>query len=129
MTKKILVVDDEVSVRNLFRDTFGSTGYDVRLAEGAETALELLKEEEIHVIFLDLKLFGMNGIELCKQIRKDNPIAIIFAMTGWAALYDIEECREAGFDDFFTKPTQIDMLLKAVDNAFEKLERWRKRYI
>ena len=49
-------------------------------------------------------------------------------MTGWAALYDIEECREVGFDDFFTKQVQIDILLKAVDDAFEKLDRWRIKY-
>ncbi len=128
MAKTILVVDDEASVRDLLKETFGSAGYNVRLAEGAETALEILKQEDIKVIFLDLKLFGMNGIELCRQIRKNNPIAVIFAMTGWSALYEIEECREAGFDDFFTKPVQIDMFLKAVDDAFEKLDRWRKRY-
>jgi len=128
MAKKILVVDDEVTVRDLLKDTFVNEGYDVRLAEGAETAFEILKEENIEVIFLDLKLFGMNGIELCRQIRKNNPLAIIFAMTGWAALYDIEECREAGFDDFFTKPVQTEMLLKAIDGAFERLDRWRKRY-
>ena len=128
MAKKILVVDDEASVRDLLKDAFDIEGYDVRIAEGAETAFAILNEEDIEVIFLDLKLFGMNGIELCKQIRKDNPIAIIFAMTGWAALYDIEECREAGFDDFFTKPLQTEMLLKVVDGAFERLNRWRKRY-
>ena len=128
MAKKILVVDDEASVRDLLKDAFDIEGYDVRIAEGAETAFTILNEEDIEVIFLDLKLFGMNGIELCKQIRKDNPIAIIFAMTGWAALYDIEECREAGFDDFFTKPLQTEMLLKVVDGAFERLNRWRKRY-
>jgi CheY-like chemotaxis protein len=127
MVKKILVVDDEASVRDLLKDIFSDAGYDVLLAEGSELAIEILKEEEIKVIFLDLKLFGMNGIELCKQIRKNNPIAIIFAMTGWGALYDIEECREAGFDDFFTKPAQPDTLLKAVDDAFEKLDRWRRR--
>ena len=129
MTKKILVVDDEASVRDLLKDTFFNEGYKVRLAEGAEPAFEILKEENIKVIFLDLKLFGMNGIELCRQIKKNNPTAIIFAMTGWGALYDIEECREAGFDDFFTKPVQIDVLLKAVDDAFEKLDRWRIKYI
>jgi DNA-binding NtrC family response regulator len=128
MVKKILVVDDEASVRDLLKDAFCNEGYKVRLAEGAEPAFEILKEENIKVIFLDLKLFGMNGIELCKQIKKNNPTAIIFAMTGWAALYDIEECREAGFDDFFTKPIQIDLLLKAVDDAFEKLDRWRIKY-
>ena len=128
MVKKILVVDDDASVRDLLKDTFCNEGYKVQLAEGAEPAFEILREENIKVIFLDLKLFGMNGIELCKQIKKNNPTAIIFAMTGWAALYDIEECREAGFDDFFTKPVQIDMLLKAVDDAFEKLDRWRIKY-
>ncbi|HUH65767.1 MAG TPA: response regulator [Syntrophales bacterium] len=127
MAKKILVVDDEEATRDLLRDTFSTEGYDVKLAEGADQAFEILKDEDIEVIFLDLKLFGMNGIELCKQIRKENPIAIIFAMTGWAALYEIEECREAGFDDFFTKPMDMEMLLTAVDGAFEKLSRWRRR--
>jgi CheY-like chemotaxis protein len=127
MAKTILVVDDEVTVRDLLKDTFVIEGYDVRLAEGAETAFEILKEENIEVIFLDLKLFGINGIELCRQIKKDNPLTIIFAMTGWAALYDVEECREAGFDDFFTKPVQTETLLKAVDGAFERLNRWRRR--
>jgi CheY-like chemotaxis protein len=127
MAKTILVVDDEVTVRDLLKDTFVIEGYDVRLAEGAETAFEILKEENIEVIFLDLKLFGINGIELCRQIKKDNPLTIIFAMTGWVALYDIEECREAGFDDFFTKPVQTETLLKAVDGAFERLNRWRRR--
>jgi CheY-like chemotaxis protein len=127
MARKILVVDDEVTVRDLLKDTFIIEGYDVRLAEGAETAFEILKEENIEVIFLDLKLFGMDGIELCRQIKKDTPLTIIFAMTGWAALYDVEECREAGFDDFFTKPVQTEMLLKAVDGAFERLNRWRRR--
>ena len=127
MAKNILVVDDEVSVRDLFNDTFSSAGYNVRSAEGAESALAILKKEDIKVIFLDLKLFGMNGIELCKHIRKNNPLAIIFAMTGWSALYEIEECREAGFDDFFTKPANTDILFKAVEDAFEKLDRWQKR--
>jgi DNA-binding NtrC family response regulator len=127
MAHQILVVDDEVSVRDLFRDAFSSVGYRVRSAEGAEAALTILKEEDISVIFLDLKLFGMNGIELCRHIRKNNPLAILFAMTGWSALYEIEECREAGFDDFFSKPLDMDILFKAVEDAFEKLGRWRKR--
>jgi len=127
MAHQILVVDDEVSVRDLFRDAFSSAGYRVRSAEGAEAALTILKEEDISVIFLDLKLFGMNGIELCRHIRKNNPLAILFAMTGWSALYEIEECREAGFDDFFSKPLDMNTLFKAVEDAFEKLGRWHKR--
>ena len=124
MERKILVVDDEMSVRDLFEDAFCDIGYDVRSAEGAEQALDILKEEYIDVIFLDLKLFGMNGIELCRQIRNSKPISIIYAITGWSTLFEIEECREAGFDDYFTKPVKLDMLFKAVEDAFEKLDRW-----
>jgi CheY-like chemotaxis protein len=126
--KKILVVDDERSIRDLFSDTFNDAGYEVRAAETGEQALEILKEERIDVIFLDLRLFGMNGIELCRKIRKTNPISIIYAMTGWAALFEIEECREAGFDDFFTKPLKYETLSRVLEEAFEKIDRWRGRY-
>lgn len=127
MEKKILVVDDEASMRDLFEDTFGCAGYTVRSAEGAAEALEILKKENIDVIFLDLKLFGTDGIELCRQIRKFKPASLIYAMTGWSALYEIDECREAGFDDYFTKPIKTEVLFKAVEDGFEKLERWAKK--
>ena len=96
--------------------------------DNGEQALDILKRHDIDLIFLDLKLFGMNGIELCRRIRKDKPISIIFAITGWAGLFEVEECREAGFDDFFIKPVQLEIIFKAVENAFEKLERWARRY-
>jgi CheY-like chemotaxis protein len=128
MNRKILVVDDEKSVRNLFASAFGEAGYDVQLAENGQAALNILRGQEIELIFLDLKLFGMNGIELCRQIRKTKPIAIICAITGWSGLFEIEECREAGFDDYFTKPVSLDMLFKTVGDAFEKLDRWKRRY-
>ena len=70
----------------------------------------------------------MNGIELCRNIRKTNPVLMIYAMTGWAALYEIEECREAGFDDYFTKPVSPERLSKAAEDAFEKLKRRKRRY-
>ena len=128
MEKKILVVDDESSIRDLFADSFSEAGYEVRAAETGEQALEILSRERIDVIFLDLRLFGMNGIELCRKIRKTNPISIIYAMTGWGALFEIEECREAGFDDFFTKPLRYEILSHALEEAFEKIERWLGRY-
>jgi DNA-binding NtrC family response regulator len=127
MEKKILIVDDELPVRELFKDFFSVSGYQVLTAEGAENALEILRDEEIDVIFLDLRLFGTNGLELGRQIRNEKPLCILFAITGWAGLFEVEECREAGFDDFFIKPVQFDMLQKAVEDAFDRVERWRKR--
>ncbi len=124
---KILIVDDEASVRNLFQSVFAEAGYDVFLAEGGNDALVILKMHDINVIFLDLKLFGMNGIELCRQIRKTKPVSMIYAMTGWSALFEVAECREAGFDDYFEKPLDMEMILVLVGQAFERLERWEKR--
>jgi len=120
-------VDDELPVRELFKDFFSASGYQVLTAEGAENAFEFLRDEEIDVIFLDLRLFGTNGLELGRQIRREKPLCILFAITGWAGLFEVEECREAGFDDFFIKPVQFEMLSKAVEDAFDRLERWRKR--
>ena len=129
MEKAILVVDDEISIREIFEETFHDTDYALRSAENADQALDILNGKNIDVIFLDLKLFGMNGIELCRQIRKSKPVSLIYAITGWSTLFEIEECREAGFDDYFTKPVTIELIIKAVDDAFEKLNRWKHRYV
>jgi DNA-binding response OmpR family regulator len=122
--KKILVVDDEAAIRKLFEEAFSRDGYKIWTAESAEEALEILSKENIQVMFLDLNLPGMNGIELCKQIRKDKSKAIIHAVTGYASLFEVSACREASFDDYFTKPVNLGLLLKAAKNAFEKIERW-----
>lgn len=128
MKRKILIVDDEASVRELFSGVFTDENYQVITAEDGNQALAILKEDDIDVIFLDLKLFGMNGIDLCRQIRETKPVSIIFAITGWAPLFEIEECRQAGFDDYFEKPLDMDILLDVVADAFKKLDRWKKRY-
>jgi CheY-like chemotaxis protein len=128
LERKLMIVDDEFSIRDLFQSAFSDAGYSVYLAENSEQALQILTQDEIDLIFLDLKLFGMNGIELCRQIKKDKPVSIIYAITGWTGLFEVEECREAGFDDYFTKPFQLNVLFKAVEDAFEKLDRWKRRY-
>ncbi|MBP1709907.1 MAG: response regulator CheY-like receiver domain [Deltaproteobacteria bacterium] len=128
MKGKILIVDDETSVRELFTGVFTDEDYEVITTEDGNQALDILKRDNIDVIFLDLKLFGMNGIDLCRQMREAKPMSMIFAITGWAPLFEIEECRQAGFDDYFEKPLDMDMLLEAVADAIKKLDRWKKRY-
>ena len=128
MKGKILIVDDEESVRELFSGVFTDDGYEVIVAENGQQALDILKQDDIDVIFLDLKLFGMNGIDLCHQIRETKPVSMIFAVTGWAPLFEIEECREAGFDDYFEKPLDMDELLDVVKDAFKKLNRWKRHF-
>lgn len=129
MKREILVVDDEETIRYLFLNLFSESLYDVHTAGNAPEALQILKNNAIQVIFLDLKLFGMNGIALCRQIRQTTPLAIIHAITGWAALFDIEECRGAGFDDYFVKPLDMDLIALTVQESFKKLDRWKRHYV
>lgn len=123
-TKKILFVDDEIPILELLQEAFKMKGFDAMIVETAEKALEVLQTESIQVMFLDLKLPGMSGIDLCRRIRKDNQIAIIYALTGYSNFFGLLECRAAGFDDLFTKPVSLQILFKAADDAFEKIARW-----
>ena len=127
MEKKVLVVDDEAAIRKLLDKAFRKKGYTVVLAESAEEALEILKDDYIQVMFLDLRLPGQNGIELCREIRKANPIACIYAMTGYSSLFELSDCRDAGFDDYFIKPVDLVVFLNTAEDAFSKLERWKKK--
>ncbi len=123
--KTILVVDDETSILNMFKLAFSKKGFSVKTAASAEEALSLLETEKIHVMFLDLNLPEMNGIELCRAIKKQMPTAILYALTGYASLFELSDCRDAGFDDYFKKPVSMASLMAAAQAAFEKIERWK----
>ena len=125
MKKKILVVDDEHPIREMIRSFLSEKGYDALTAGSAEKAMEILKHNSILVIFLDLNLPGMGGVEFCKKMRRENHVGLIYAITGFVDLYSLIVCRNAGFDDFFAKPFLLDVILKATEEAFEKLKRWR----
>ena len=122
---KILLVDDEVEILSMLQEALSMRDYTVITAENAEKALEVLARESVMVMFLDLNLPGMSGIDLCRKIRNDNQIAIINALTGYSNIYGLLECRGAGFDDFFIKPVSLKTLFKAVEDAFEKIDRWQ----
>ncbi|MBO8151468.1 MAG: response regulator [Candidatus Neomarinimicrobiota bacterium] len=122
--KLVMVVDDEEQVREVFKTALESEGFKVVTAPTAEEALDILKTKNVNVFFLDLNLPGMNGLELCKLIRRDNPIAFIFAVTGYGSIFELVECREVGFDDYFKKPVDLRLLVEAAKESFNKLERW-----
>lgn len=122
--KKILVVDDEEIIRSLLSLELEKAGFSVYAAESAEQALDILEGEKFFVMFFDLRLPKMSGVDLCRVVRGKNPAAIIYAFTGYATAIHILECRMAGFDDFFTKPLSMKMIVKAADDGFEKIKRW-----
>jgi CheY-like chemotaxis protein len=125
--RKILVVEDEPEVREFLHDAFIEEGYDVVAVGDAKEALAAL-DPEIMVMFLDIKLPGeMDGLELCRKIRADYPTACIYAMTGHSTLYELADCRAAGFDDYFTKPLRLETLYMATAQAFDRIDRWKKK--
>jgi len=125
--REILVVDDEEVIRELFDLHFSEEGFIVHGAANAAEALKILSEKKIQVQFLDLQLPDMNGLDLCIKIREETPAACIFAMTGFTSVFDLLKCRKAGFDDYFPKPFEVSLLDKVVTDAFDKIDRWKKR--
>jgi len=119
--KEILVVDDDESIRKMFRDSFTRKGYVVRLAGSAEEALEILKDRQFHVMFFDLKLPVMSGIDLCREAKEKYPSAFIFAITAYASIFELSDCLDAGFNDYFTKPVSLEALFTVAKDAFEKV--------
>jgi len=125
MEKKILVVDDDFSMRDMMTIAFTDVGYAVTSAASAEEALDILVKEPFLVMYLDLNLPGMNGVDLCRWIKADNPFAICYAITAYTSLFELADCLEAGFDDYFPKPTDLKIIYKSAEDAFEKLKRWK----
>ena len=117
---KIFIVDDETQILNLFKKSFEKKGYAICTAETAEEALEILETEQFKVMFLDLLLPGMNGMDLCCEIRKYETDAFIFAMTGHADQFELMDCLNIGFDGYFLKPINLKLLYDVVEEAFNK---------
>ena len=122
--RTLLIVEDETTVRHLFKELFEKEGYRVVMAENGEEALAILNKQRIMVMFLDLKLPGMDGVQLCREIKKAQPISIIYAVTAYASLFQLADCLESGFNDYFIKPVKTKVLYRAARYAFEKLDRW-----
>ncbi len=112
--KSILLVDDDKIIRQLFEHAFMTIDYDVKAIATAEEALEVLDHEKFPYMFFDLKLPGISGVQLCKKVRREHPEAKIFAVTAYASIFELSECLEAGFDDYFTKPVDIKILMDLV---------------
>jgi DNA-binding response OmpR family regulator len=125
--RSILVVDDDAVIRLAYSKMFITAGYDVRTAGSAEEALQIMGESPAAILFLDLGLPAMNGVDLCRKVRQEWPCTILIAVTGYASIFELVKCREVGFEDYFCKPAGPKELLPAADAAVKKLERWKQR--
>jgi len=117
---KLLVAEDEKKLRVLIRDFFEIKGYEVIEAEDGLQAIDAVKKHTVDLIFLDIMMPHMDGLEACEKIRQHSDAPILFL----TALYD-EETKLKGYasgaDDYVTKPFSLDIL-------FAKAEAMYKRY-
>ena len=126
--RSILVVDDDAVIRLAFSQVFTAAGYAVQTAESAEEALRIMSQGPVAILFLDLNLPVMNGVELCRKVHQDWPCSITIAVTGCSSIFELVKCREVGFEDYFCKPAGPKELVAAADAAVKKLERWKHRH-
>ncbi|MBW6461265.1 MAG: sigma-54 dependent transcriptional regulator [Bacteroidales bacterium] len=116
---KILVVDDERSIRNTLREILEYEKYDVSDAESGMAALELLKQSEYDVILLDIKMPQMDGIEVLEHILKDYDTPVIM-ISGHGTIETAVEAIKKGAFDYIAKPLDLNRLLVTIRNALDK---------
>jgi two-component system KDP operon response regulator KdpE len=111
---KVLVVDDEPSIRRVLHTTLSSLGFDVEEASGAEQAVGFVRRERYDAALLDINMPGVGGIEACRAIRKLSPRLAILMLTVRDCAEDKIQALDAGADDYVTKPFHVGELMARV---------------
>ena len=115
--RNILIVDDQRGIRLLLEEVFSREGYNVFQAVNGLEALSIIENNNIDCILLDMKIPGMNGFEILKQIRERNFVMPIFMMTAFGDQEMMEEAKNLGVVKYFTKPFNIFEVTKEVNDV------------
>jgi DNA-binding NtrC family response regulator len=123
MTKKIsiLIVDDEESVRDSLYNWFIEDGYRVECAENAKKALTILESDQFDIILADIKMPGMDGLEMLRRIKALKKDSIVIVMTAFATVDTAVKALKDGAFDYVTKPFDPDDLTHLIRNATKQI--------
>ncbi|MEY4480350.1 MAG: response regulator receiver protein [Bacillota bacterium] len=116
--RKILIVDDQMGIRMLLSEVLKSEGYTIIEASNGVVALELASREQPDLILLDMKLPGMDGLQILKSLRANGVSVSVIMMTAYGELELINEAIALGAKSHFTKPFDIDDLIVLVNQHF-----------
>ena len=114
--RRILVVDDEPQITRVLRTTLSSHGYEIRVANDGESALDLMKDWAADLVITDLSMPSMDGLELTRRIRTKSQVPIIVLSVKGEERTKVQ-ALDAGADDYVTKPFGINELLARVRAA------------
>jgi DNA-binding NtrC family response regulator len=117
---KLLLVDDEERFLSTTQKLLTKKGYDALTATSGAEALKTLSAKTVHVVILDVKMPGMDGITTLKEIKRLHPLVEVIMLTGHGTIDSAVEGLKSGATDYLTKPADIDELLGKVEEAFEK---------
>mgnify|MGYP001556062950 CR=1 FL=1 len=117
----ILVVDDEEPIRFLCEDLLASLDYVVLTAPDGEAALAMLKErDDIDIVISDLRMPGIDGLEVTRRVRSEHPTVDVIVLTGFASIESAVESMKLGASDFIRKPFNLNTLISSVTKIVER---------
>ncbi len=117
--RKILIVDDDHSIRVVLKEALQGDGYMVKVAADGESALTLVNTEQFDLIVTDLVMPKCNGIELMEQLRKKNPTVGFLIITAFGTIEKAVEAMQKGAFDFITKPFSVNHIRSRLKRFFE----------
>ncbi len=117
MSHRILVVDDEAGIRAALQQLLDYEGYEVVQAASGQEALSLYAERRPHLVLLDVKMAGLDGLGVLKQLRQNDPGAIVVMISGHGSIQTAVEATQLGAHDFLEKPLDTDRVLLTIRNA------------
>lgn len=120
MTHRVLVVDDEKTLRHFLRLNLQEQGYEVTEAADGQTALNLIEQQHFAVALVDLRLTDMGGLEIVRRLRQLAPTTSVIILTAYATLDSAVEALRQGAHDYLTKPFDTSELLASVADGIAR---------
>jgi DNA-binding response OmpR family regulator len=117
MGTDILIVDDEVDFAETFAERLRLRGFCVSVAYGGEQALQILEESAVAVMVLDLKMPGIDGLEVLRRVKKSHPEVEVIILSGHGSELDEAYGRSLGAFEYLRKPADIGDVVEAVKRA------------
>jgi two-component system response regulator PilR (NtrC family) len=117
---RILVVDDERSMRDLLSITLRQAGYDVTLADGGETAIEALRSEAFDLVITDLRMRKVDGLAVLRAAKEHSPHTVVLVVTAYASTETAVDAMKLGAYDYITKPFKLEEIRLIIEKALER---------
>ncbi len=127
MNIKMMLVDDEERFLETTKKLLERKGYEVITASSGIQAMENLKAGSVHVVILDVKMPGMDGVDTLKEIKRLYPLVEVIMLTGHATVESAIDGLKSGAYDYLMKPTDIDDLVTKTEEAFKKRQQHEEK--